>query len=292
MVHNDPETLRISLWDFNREVRDFRAKVEDAIKVSITDVEVAPDKSVLVSGGAIKEHGKVIHFVGRVQDDDRVSPLVDTGGLVPWGLCSSDAETVWAAGFIGGPDSHAHSILRQYRLNDAKLLRAVLDPATFPKWPMATLGRWTHDFFLQCTHDKVGMYVGATDEWIQYDVPKAELKRWKLPKLAHHWAINDKNGHIIPSPVERTEITGLAMLDSGDVYASFMHYFRGLPKGRSLGLFKLLVSDKEAHWVTVEGTLSLGDQEGDFLQLHGTDGKQLVYSRFNRPGWALIEPPL
>ena len=292
LVHNDPETHRISLWDLNREVRDFRPKLEGATKVSVTDVEVAPDKSILVSGGAIKEGGKIIHFVGRVQDDDGVSPLVETNGFVPRALCSSDGKTVWAAGFIGGADSDTHSILREYRLSDAKMLRAVLDAATFPKWPLAVEGRGTKDFFLQCAHDKVGMYAGATDEWIQYDVSKGELKRWKLPKLTHHWVFNDKNGRIIPNPVERTEITGLAMLDSGEVYASFIHYFRGQPKERSFGLFKLQASDREAHWHAVEGTLSLGDHEGDFLQLHGADGKQLVYSRFKRQGWALTEPPL
>src|SRR5262249_46677606 len=140
-------------------------------------------------------------------------------------ICTCDGETVWALGFfhkLEAPNPRtSYSILRQFRLSDGKELRAVLDRLSFPRSPLPVEGGSVGDLYLQCRGDKVGFYAGSLNEWIECDVARDQLNRWKLPKLAHHRAEQDDSGKILPRPPVETFITGLAMLDSGDVYASF-----------------------------------------------------------------------
>jgi hypothetical protein len=63
----------------------------------------------------------------------------------------------------------------------------------------------------------LGIYEDASDEWIEYDTDISKLTRWKLPPQTHHFAQYDSSGKILPFPVHPTFITGVAMLDSGDV---------------------------------------------------------------------------
>jgi len=144
---------------------------------------------------------------------------------------------------------------------------------------------------MQCRGTTLGIYEGASDEWIEYDTANSKLTRWKLTKQAHHFAQYDSSGKMLPFPVHPTFITGLAMLASGDVYASFVHQARDGSAKPTMGLFRLQKTAEESTWSLVDGTLGSRGEQGKFDELCGTDGKNLVYSRYGEHRWFFSSPP-
>lgn len=140
---------------------------------------------------------------------------------------------------------------------------------------------------MQCRGEVVGIYEGATDEWIEYDASTNKLTRWKLPKRVHPWVEYDETGKELPRPKEETYITGVAMLDSGEVYASFRYHpeTNAFNSKVEVGLYRLEKVTDQGRWVPVDSTLGHFWVKGDFDRICGTDGKHLVYSRFQERGW-------
>ena len=116
------------------------------------------------------------------------------------------------------------------------------------------------------------------------------MRRWKLPYAEHPWVELSENQLL--SPIKRTVVTGIAMVDSGEVYASFFRKVRDGSERGSAGLFRLKKKDGEqACWVPVTGTLGRGGDQNGFDELEGTDGKNLVYSRFGEHYWFFSAAP-
>jgi hypothetical protein len=82
------------------------------------------------------------------------------------------------------------------------------------------------------------------------------------------------------------------MLDSGEVYASFVHVKHAVDRyQKSVGLYRLEKAGDHGNWIEIDGTVGPVDQPGAFEALNGTDGVHLVNSRFGEHGWFFSPPP-
>ena len=143
---------------------------------------------------------------------------------------------------------------------------------------------------MRCSGKVLSIYEGASDEWIECDLVTSRLSRWKLPKQDHPWVEQDKDGKILPKPNGLASVTGIAMLDSGEVYASFLQHIVDTHQV-AVGLYRLEKARDHGNWIEIDGNLSPADQPGAFERLNGTDGAHLVYSRFGEHTWFFSPAP-
>src|ERR1700680_2364368 len=235
LVYIDPRSPRVDLYDKDKNVASVKVIIPGYGDFSLSDATVTPDGRLIISGcGRADVGGKIHCFLGIASRDGRVSPVVDTERFAPRAISTCDGETVWAMGWRRAPpyfdrereNDEPYDVLRLYRLRDGKIVDSELPRDFAPHHYNPSSMAGTPDLAMQCRGTTLGIYEGVSDEWIEYDSSNSQLARWKLPKQAHHFAQYDNNGKILPLPVHVTFITGLAMLDSGDVYASFAHEAR------------------------------------------------------------------
>jgi hypothetical protein len=297
LVYVDPHSPRVELYDKDKNVASVKAAIPGYSGLTLSDATVTPDGHLIISGCSRADVGGKIHcFIGLAGRQGRVSPIVDTGRFAPRTISTCDGETVWAMGWLRAPPyfdregNEPYHVLRLYRLRDGKIVDSELPRRSFAHWPIAGFG--SPELTMQCRGSILGIYEGVSNEWIEYDAARSQLTRWKLPGVTHHFTNSNNNGKQLPSPIHVTFITGVAMLDSGTVYASFGHVARDGSARRTMGLFQLKKSGERASWAPVAGAQGTGGEQGAFDELTGTDGKNLVYSRFGEHHWFFSSPPL
>ena len=170
------------------------------------------------------------------------------------------------------------------------MVNSALERTTFAPWLPWSSHHNFPDLTMRCSGKVLGIYEGASDEWIEYDLVTSQLSRWKLPKQDRPWAEQDKDGKILPKPNVQTRVTGIAMLDSGEMYASFRQYIADTNKA-AVGLYRLEKARNRGNWIEIDGTVGPVNQLGAFDHLNGTDGAHLVYSRFGERGWFFSPAP-
>jgi hypothetical protein len=298
LIYVHPGDVRVDLYDKDTLRSSFKVAVPNSNDVSLSDATVTEDGRLIVSGCYFPEKGQIHCFVGVANPDGQVSPMVDTGKFSPIQVSTCDGVTVWAIGWLRtGPDLDRESrdqpyhILREYSLPDGKMVHSTLERTTFAPWaPPALSGHDWPDLTMRCSGKVLGIYEGASDEWIEYNLSTSELMRWKLPKQDHPWAEQDQYGRILPKPNSGTRVTGIAMLDCGEVYASFRRH--SVDKNQaSMGLYRLEKVSNRGDWMEIVGTVGPADQPGAFERLNGTDGTHLVYSRFGERTWFFSSAP-
>lgn len=300
LVYFDPRSPRVDLYDKDKDQASVKVRIPGYSDFSLSDATVTLDGHLVISGCSFADVGGKIHcFIGLASQDGRVSPLIDTERFAPMKVSTCDGATVWAMGWLRAPPyfdregDEPYDVLRLYRLSDGKIIESELPRNSFPaRSAPARAVSGSPELTMQCRGTTLGIYEGASDEWIEYDAANSKLTRWKLPPMWHHqFAHYDSSGNMLPFPVHPTFITGIAMLDSGDVYASFVHQARDGSAQATVGLFRLQKTAEEPTWALVDGTLGTYGQQGKFDELCGTDGKNLVYSRFGEHHWFFSSPP-
>lgn len=297
LVFIDPRAPRVDLYNKDSIYSSIKIKFPDNADVHVYDA-IVTTKGRLIVSGCYKtdiDSSNWHCFIGFANSDERVSPIVDTKEFTPQTISTcDDGATVWAFGRSRkswNNERHAHDpydALRQYDMADGRVKTSTLGTSTLSSG-ISSAGGNPPDQIMQC-HDKtLGLYAGRSDEWIEYDTYTNKLSRWKLRKDDHNWAIAAKDGTVPPLPPVRDRVTGLAMLDSGEIFASFNHVVEA--KDATTGLFRLVKSDNRGTWSPVEGTQGAFKEQGTFKQLEGTDGKNLVYSRFGEHNWFFSSPP-
>jgi hypothetical protein len=290
--------VRVDLYDKDTFRSSVKVSISDSNDAGVSDATVTEDGRLIVSGSYWTAKGRIHGFVGVANPDGHILPMVDTGKFSPRQVTTCNGASVWAMGWLrSGPyfDRDAwgepYPILREYRLADGKMVASALERTTFAHWPRpAFSGHDFPDLMMRCSGRVLGIYEGASDEWIEYDLTTNKLSRWKLPKRDHPWAEQDKDGKILPKPNVQTKVSGIAMLDSGDVYASFRQYTVDTNQVR-VGLYRLEKVADHGNWVPIDGTVGPANEAGAVDHLNGTDGKHLVYSRFGERGWFFSSAP-
>lgn len=296
LVYVDPHSSRVDLYDKDKDRASVKVVILGYSDLTLSDATVTQDGRLIVSGCSHADEGGKIHcFIGLASREGRVSPIVDTERFAPRKISTCDGETVWAMGWLRAPPyfdregNEPYDVLRLYRLRDGKIVDSELPRSSFERWPIGGLG--LPELTMQCRGTTLGIYEGVSDEWIEYYTANSQLTRWNLPKVTHHSIQYDSSGKQIPSPIHVTSITGAAMLDSGEVYASFEHTARDGSARRTMGLFRLEKSSEQASWAPIAGAQGTGGEQGAFDELCGTDGQNLVYSRFGEHHWFFSSPP-
>jgi len=300
LVYVDPRSPRVELYDKDKDQASVRVTIPGYSGFSLSDATVTLDGHLIISGCSRADVGGKIHcFIGLASRDGHVSPLIDTERFAPMKISTCDGSTVWAMGWLRAPPyfdregDEPYDILRLYRLSDGKIIDSDLPRSSFPaRSHPPQKGFGDPELTMQCRGTTLGIYEGASDEWIEYDSANSKLTRWKLLPLWHHQFANyDSSGNLLHLPVHPTFITGVVMLDSGEVYASFVHQARDGSAKETMGLFRLQKANDLSIWVPIDGTLGSYGEEGKFEELCGTDGKNLVYSRFGEHHWFFSSPP-
>jgi hypothetical protein len=123
-------------------------------------------------------------------------------------------------------------------------------------------GEYPGQISLGCTSQKVGLYNGRSGEWIEFDIPTNTLKVSKV--------------ELLPPPKE-LRITGFALTESGEVFASLHDRSKNAPLS---GLFRLKFNGSGlGSWVPVQGSIGPYLHGAPLGQLLGTDGTELIYTR-------------
>ncbi len=302
LIYVDPLVPRVDIYDKDKFRSSVKVLIPDSKDTRVTDATATEDRRIIVSGCYLPWKDHIRCFIGVAHPDGHVSPMVDTGKFSPKQISSCDGATVWAIGWLRtGPDldrdspTDPYHILREYRLSDGKMVNSTLERATFAlaPGPAVPSGHNYPDLTLRCAGKLLGVYEGESDEWIEYDLSSNRLNRWKLPTHDHLFGEYDSNGKmLLRSLPPLTRITGVAMLDSGEVYASFNRLVKdGTPKEIQVGLYRLQKAGDRGDWIAVPGTIGPEDQPGAFEKLNGTDGVNLVYSRFGEHFWSFSPAP-
>jgi len=268
-----PDRAGVVLYDrYATVARQPIVWLEGAKDVSLTDVAVSRSGNLVVGGGAMSNDGAVANFIAEIGSDDRIRRLVRATPFVPTYVCALDDGTVWAYGFDRDASLSKRENsprLRQYSFDKGRL-EAVLVTAALPDaeafreaW-RPTQGKYLGAMNLRCNSKIVVLYNAATGDLVEYDLQKNQMTISKVAAL----------------PTARTfQITGFALTDSGEMFASF--YDAANLKAVVSGLFHLeRVSASAGYkWVAVPGTVGLYLQDSPIHQLWGADGDKLVFSR-------------
>jgi hypothetical protein len=149
--------------------------------------------------------------------------------------------------------------LRQFSFDKGQL-KAMVDLSNLNAagWQLHT-GAYPGQMSLRCTSHTVGLFNGASSEWIKFDIPSGKLTVSKVKPL--------------PS-VADMRITGFALTESGEVFASLYDRL-----AKRSGLFRLSFDSSElGSWDAVDGTVGPVSQNSSF-ELLGADGDGLIYTR-------------
>jgi hypothetical protein len=296
LVYVDPRSPRVDLYDKDENRASVKVVIPGYGDFSLSDATVTVDGRLIISGCGRADIGGKIHcFIGIANRDGRVSPIVDTERFAPRAISTCDGEAVWVMGWLRAPPyfdregDEPYDVLRLYRLKDGKIVDSELPRSSFVHWPVGGFG--SPELTMQCRGTTLGVYEGISDEWFEYDASHSHLTRWKLPPKDHHFAEYDSTGKMLPVPIHGTFVTGVAMLESGDVYASFAQEARDGSAAVATGLFRLRKAGEKAAWEPVGGALGSYAKPGTFDSLCGTDGKNLVYSHVGEHHWFFSSPP-
>ncbi|MGH9499411.1 MAG: hypothetical protein ACRD3L_09740 [Terriglobales bacterium] len=294
LVYVDPYSPRVDLYDKDKSRASIKVAISGYSDLELVDATVTQDGRAIVTGCADADEDGTIHcFIGLASREGRVSPVVDTERFVPDVISTCDGEAVWAMGWqraASDPyreDDKPYNVLRQYRLGDGKIVASELPRSSFRYAPTDRPPTLT----MQCRGKLLGIYEGRSEQWIEYDGTNGHLTRWKLPKVTHDFARYDSSGNQMRTPIHVTHITGVAMLDSGGVYASFVHVARDGSAKATMGLFRMEKSGDHGNWVPIAQAQGIGGEQGTFGDLWGTDGRELVYSRIGEHHWFFSSPP-
>jgi hypothetical protein len=138
----------------------------------------------------------------------------------------------------------------------------MLDRSTLgPAWSLYN-GHYPGELNLRCNSQTVGIYNGAANQWIEYDIRAKKLTIVKVTPL--------------PPPKE-VHITGLALTESGGIFAS-VHDRSKIPP--MSGVFKLVRNAPEsATWLPVSGSVGPYLRGSTVERIVGASGNDLLYTR-------------
>jgi hypothetical protein len=269
-----PDKPGVILYDrYGAVARQPIVWLEDSRSLSVSDVAVSRSGNLVVGGGATNNEGAIANFIAEIGNDDRVHRVVRTTPFVPTYVCALDDGTVWAYGFQRDASiqtMESSPRLRQYSF-DKGLLQAMLVTAALPDgevfrqtW-LAAQGKYLGALNLRCNSKMVVLYNAGTGDLVEYDLGKHKMTVSKVAAL--------------PADIRHFRITGFALTDSGEMFASF--YDTANMKVPVSGLFHLERDSASSgyKWVAVPGTVGAYLKDSPIQKLWGADGDQLVFSR-------------
>jgi len=256
-----PDVTNVTLWGING-TRFVEARIwfDGAVRVWISHAALTRNGQILASGGAVTSSGQRARFIAKTDLRGNVTDTIRTDDFVPVMICSAPDGTVWSFGreLVDGRERPTTHMLRQYSFQKG-LVASYLPRSSFDTKVSPVVHRGAQGSYLDCSANKVVVYVARTNEYIELNYSDHMIRRWTVD-AAHFrgfW------------------MQGLAVTDSGAVYASAMQ------DGNWAGLYELILDGPETgRWELVPGTFQFDEGEGrmrsSYGMLHGTHGDSLV----------------
>ncbi|HEY2499487.1 MAG TPA: hypothetical protein VGK24_20695 [Candidatus Angelobacter sp.] len=274
-----PGQPAVRLYDQAGRPRDVMIAIPGAESVSVADAAVNHSGGLFVAGGATSTEGAIGNFIASIDNNGHIQKIIRTTPFMPVYICSADSDkegTVWSYGFErdeNGRRIENSLMLRQFNL-DTGQLRAVLDPKVLASGWNLSRGRFPGDIRLRCSSKNVGLYNGSSSEWIVYNLETNTLKISRVTSLP---------------PTAQVRMTGFAMSESGEAFASLHDRSKKVPES---GLFHLQRGvTNTATWAPVPGTIGPYLNGGPIERLLGMDGDDLIYTQsfFDDLCWAKLK---
>jgi hypothetical protein len=260
-----PSEPAVVLYDRDGHIaREAVVWFKDASRVSVSSVAISRSGNLVVAGGTTNGAGAIANYIASVGKDGHLGRVIRTTPFMPIYICAAEDGTVWSYGI--DRDEMGRGIedslrLRQFSFESGGV-RAMLDISTLNSagWTLPH-GRYPGEISLRCNSQKVGLYNGASNEWLEFDFSANKLRVARVNPL--------------PSP-KTMRITGFAMTEAGDVFVSLHDTSSATPRS---GLFRLeFDSAGLGSWIPVANTIGPYLRGGPMERLLGADGNDLVYT--------------
>lgn len=259
-----PNTPAVMFYDQNGQGKAAYVWFEGAARVGVADAAVSSNGKLIVSGGTRTQDGIVAHYIAEIGDDGRVKHVIRTTPFVPVYICGGQSGTVWSYGFErdeNGNRIESGPMLRQFSFEKGQLQTMLNISGLNPGWSLPE-GKYPGEISMRCNANSVGIYNGRSSEWVQFDFNTKTLTVKQVDPLP---------------PPSQLRITGFAMTDAGDVFASFHDRSKSTPMS---GLFQLTFdASGSGKWTPVPGTVGVYLKGSPVERLIGTDGTSLIHTR-------------
>ena len=232
------DTPAVMLYDQTGHGKAAYVWFEGAARVGVADAAVTSNGKLIVSGGTRTQDGIVAHYIAEIGEDGHVKRVIRTTPFVPVFICGGQEDTVWSYGFDrdeNGNRIESGPMLRQFSFEKGQL-QAVLNISSLsPGWSLPE-GKYPGEISMRCNTSTVGIYNGHSSQWVQVDFQTKALSIRQVDPLP---------------PPSKLRITGFAMTDAGDIFASFHDRSKSTPMS---GLFELTFdADGNGKWTPVPG---------------------------------------
>jgi hypothetical protein len=260
-----PVKSGIVLYSKTGEVaREATVWFDDARSVSLSAAAVSKSGKLVVSGGTTNQQGVIANFIAEIGPDNHIARVIRTSPFLPAYICAVDDGDVWSLGV--DRDEHLASIPDSFRLREFAFgkgqLKAFLDTSKMDtNWALLQ-GRYPGEVSLRCSPKKVVVYHAATGDLAEFDL---KSNSFQLTKVSG-----------IQSAPAQSHVTGFALTDSGDLFASVLDMSQ---KPFTSSLFKLRRDEPgRATWIPVVGVAGPYLHGSPIERLLGTEGDDLVYT--------------
>jgi hypothetical protein len=247
---------------------------DDAKSVSLSSAAVSKSGTLVVSGGTTNQQGVIANFIAELGPDNHVARVIRTSPFLPTYVCALDDGTVWSLGV--DRDEHLSAMDGSFRLREFVFgkgqQKAMLDTSKMDSNWSLLQGRYPGEVNLRCNSKKVVVYHAAAGDLVEFDL---KSKSFHLTKVSG-----------IESAPTQSLVTGFALTESGDLFASVLNMSQ---QPFTSGLFKLRLDEPgRATWVPVAGSSGQYLHGSSIQRLLGNEGDDLVYTRAKdgRAYWA------
>jgi hypothetical protein len=246
-----------------------------ASEIWLNDVGATPDGNILVAGTyAESGQNSVNNFLAWVDPAGTILQTVNPGSYEPERVCATNDGNIWTLGQDWGAQADYNMVRKNS--SSGEVLGSFLSRLSFPRVSF-DLGTYTHSqpahpvqtppgrTYLVCGNASVGAYVGPALTWFEISLMDGSSQRFH-----------------VPPPAPFSWITGIALRQPHEVYASFDTRIQSESVGPSLrqrGLYALSVRGQAANWEPFDGSVGPAEAAGGFARLDGRDGPNLVYAR-------------
>ncbi|HEY4816981.1 MAG TPA: hypothetical protein VIH67_06095 [Candidatus Acidoferrum sp.] len=259
-----PGTFNVTLYDrTGNKAGQAAIWFEGSARVIVKSASVTTDGRIIASGEADKPDGTRARFIAATDSSGNVTDVIQTREFSPANTCAAPDGTVWSFGTLQWDAAKGVPLqgdtLRQFDTRKGQLAGYV-PRSIFPNDLL-----FEALAFIRCSGDGVVVYSPLAGVYI-------EMQRGVDAPVIYQ----------APMPVD-TRLTGFAVLGAGKIYGLLRS--EGSADTSIRGLYSLLLDDnnKTGSWQPVQGTVGTRRQPGTVIQLYGTDGGSLVFSRAEDP---------
>ncbi|HSE48385.1 MAG TPA: hypothetical protein VLA96_04175 [Terriglobales bacterium] len=259
-----PNRPAVIAYDAEGNQKDAVVWFDGAARVGVSHVAVTDRGKLIVSGGMRTAEGVIAFYIADIGEDGRVAHVIRTNPFAPVYICSGPDDTIWSYGFDRNENGNAVEtapVLRQFSFEKGQLQAMLPLSSLDRKWRLPA-GRYPEEVIMRCNASRVVIYNGNASQWVQY--------------VFHTKALSLRQVEALP-PTSKMRISGFAMTDDGDVFASFHQRANAVPMS---GLFQLTFEGVgDGQWTPVPGTRGPYLRGSPIERLLGANGNSLVHTR-------------